>query len=134
MVVAIARQLWKRSSNIRSLPSPRPGGDAANSRLHVLRLAEFVTRVATVDGATATMQPGAAPAAGWWSVPSRRRRRQPPRARRPRLPTVVRLRCAADLPGRVSVGQEMSRARSAPDSRQLQLPAPTTDLLLVVQL
>jgi hypothetical protein len=91
---------------------------------------EFVTGVATVDGMTATMQPGIAP------QPSG----GPPIAAPPtpaatlvaRGSTVVRLSAPQSFQAvYLSVGNV---PRKVGGFWQLQLPAPTTDLLLVVQL
>jgi hypothetical protein len=128
MVVAIA---LANCGNGKSNPIV-PSSNAATTQPteSTYSVGEFVTGVATVDGMTATMQPGVAP------QPSG----GPPVAAPPTPAatlvtsgsTVVRLSAPQSFQAvYLSVGNV---PRKVGGFWQLQLPAPTTDLLLVVQL
>jgi hypothetical protein len=127
MVVAIALANCGNGKSNPIVPSSNAAPTQPTESMY--SVGEFVTGVATVDGMTATMQPGVAP------QPSG----GPPVAAPPtpaatlvtRGSTVVRLSAPQSFQAvYLSVGNV---PRKVGGFWQLQLPAPTTDLLLVVQ-
>jgi hypothetical protein len=128
MVVAIVLANCGNGKSNPIVPSTGPAPTSPTESMY--SVGEFVTSVATVDGMTATLQPGVAPQPG--GGPAVAAPPTPAGTLVTRGSTVVRLSAPQTFQAvYLSVGNV---PRKVGGFWQLQLPAPTTDLLLVVQL